>query len=465
MTPATLPAAAPPTDPTAARAVPPYPDQAYAWYVVVVLLLAYILAFVDREIINLLVPDIKASLGINDTQVSLLMGGAFAIFYTFFGLLIAWFADRGNRSALLFAGIIFWSLATMTCGLAVTFPLLFFARVAVGAGEATLNPCALSMLKDYFPPDKVGRAIGLYTAGVSSGLGIASIIGGMIYPTLRAAGPVDWPLVGVLEPWQQMFVWVGAPGILVGLLLLTVREPARREFVETGRQTEASSLWATFAHVFKRWRAFILLFLALSGLAIMAYGVGSWTPEFLRRTYQLSDAEYGYWLQVRGYVSIVSGLIGVMVGGWLSDMLQKRYEDGYVRVCLGSFVFLAIGYCSFVLMPTPALAIAMLVPATLGAAAPTAAGAAAVVAIAPPSMRSQCIAMYYFVLNAIGFFIGPTAVAILTDYVFGDESMLRYSMLVVAAVVSIGGALLLTWCLPHFRAAVRESRTWTAEGA
>ena len=95
----------------------------------------------------------------------------------------------------------------------------------------------ISMLKDYFPPDKVGRAIGLYTAGVSSGLGIASIIGGMIYPTLRAAGPVDWPLVGVLEPWQQMFVWVGAPGILIGLLLLTVREPARREFVETGRQT------------------------------------------------------------------------------------------------------------------------------------------------------------------------------------------------------------------------------------
>ena len=106
MTPATLPAAAPPADPATVRPVPPYPDQAYAWYVVVVLLLAYIIAFIDREIINLLVPDIKASLGINDTQMSLLMGGAFAIFYTFFGLLIAWFADRGNRRALLFAGII-----------------------------------------------------------------------------------------------------------------------------------------------------------------------------------------------------------------------------------------------------------------------------------------------------------------------------------------------------------------------
>ena len=448
-----------------APAAPPYPNQAYAWYVVVVLLLAYIIAFVDREIINLLVPDIKASLGINDTQMSLLMGGAFAIFYTFFGLLIAWFADRGNRRGLLFAGIVFWSFATMTCGLAVTFPLLFFARVAVGAGEATLNPCALSMLKDYFPPDKVGRAIGLYTAGVSSGLGIASIIGGMIYPKLREAGPVEWPVVGVLEPWQQMFVWVGAPGLIIGLLLLTVREPPRREFLETGRRPEASPLWATFGHVFSRWRAFILLFLALSGLAIMAYGVGAWVPEFLRRTYGLSDAEYGYWLQVRGYVSIAAGLVGVMVGGWLSDIFQKRYEDGYVRVCLGSFVLVAIGFCGFVLMPTPALAMAMLVPATLGAAAPTAAGAAAVVSIAPASMRSQVIAMYYFVLNAVGFFVGPTSVALLTDYVFGDESLLRYSMLVVAAAVSVISALLLNWCLPHFRAAVREARGWTARAA
>jgi MFS family permease len=452
-------------DKPAAAAAPPYPHPAYAWYVVVVLLLAYILAFVDREIIALLVPGIKATLGINDTQMSLLMGGAFAIFYTFFGLLIAWFADRGNRRWLLLAGIMFWSVATMACGLAVTFPLLFLARVAVGAGEATLNPCALSMLKDYFPPDKVGRAIGLYTAGVSSGSGIAFMIGGLVYPKLQAIGPVVWPIVGTVEPWQQVFFYVGAPGLLIGLLLLTVREPARREFLESGKKPEASPLWATFSHVFTRWRAFIVLFVALSGLAIMAYGVGFWIPEFLRRTYGLSNEELGHWVQLRGVVTIVFGLIGVVAGGWLCDILQKRHEDGYVRVCLASFIFLAIGYCSFVLMPTPALAVAFLIPATLGAAAPTAAGAAAVVAIAPPNMRSQCIAMYYFVLNAVGFFIGPTAVAVLTDYVFVDESQLRYSMFVVAAVVSVGGALLLVYNLPHFRAAVREARQWTARGA
>lgn len=436
----------------------PYPSQAYSWYVVCVLLAAYILAFVDREIIAQLVPGIKASLHISDTQMSLLLGAAFAIFYTFFGVLIASFADRGNRRNLLFVGIVFWSLMTMMCGVAMTFPLLFIARVGVGAGEATLNPCALSMLKDYFPPDRIGRAIGLYTAGVSSGSGIAFIIGGTFYPAIQAAGPAHWPILGVVEPWQQMFIYVGAPGLLIALLLLTVREPMRRELADAATKAVASPIGKTLAFVVTRWRAFLVLFFALAGLAIMAYGIGFWIPEFLRRTYGLNPEQLGYWLKWRGIVSIIFGLIGVVTGGWMCDIFQKRYEDGYVRVCIVSFVVMAIGYCGFVLMPTPELAIAFLIPATLGAAAPTAAGAAAVVSIAPATMRSQCVAIYYFILNAVGFFIGPSSVAILTDYYFRDEAMLRYSMLIVAVGVSIVCFMLLIYNLPHFRAAAREAK-------
>ena len=442
----------------------PYPSAAYSWYVVVVLLAAYILAFVDREIIAQLVPGIKATLHISDTQMSLLLGAAFAIFYTFFGVLIASFADSSNRRNLLFFGIVFWSLMTMMCGVAMTFPLLFIARVGVGAGEATLNPCALSMLKDYFPPDRLGRAIGLYTAGVSSGSGIAFIIGGTFYPAIQAAGPVHWPIVGTVEPWQQMFIYVGAPGLLIALLLLTVREPVRRELTDATQKIVASPISKTLAHLLHRWRAFIVLFFALAGLAIMAYGVGFWIPEFLRRTYALDPEQLGYWLKWRGIVSIIFGLIGVVVGGWLCDIFQNRYEDGYVRVCIVSFVVMAVGYCGFVMMPTPALAIAFLIPATLGAAAPTAAGAAAVVSIAPANMRSQCVAIYYFILNAVGFFIGPSSVALLTDYYFHDESQLRYSMFIVALSVSIYGFALLIYNLPHFRAAAREAKANAAAG-
>ncbi|MFM8517450.1 MAG: spinster family MFS transporter [Nevskiaceae bacterium] len=442
----------------------PYPNPIYAWYVVVILLLAYILAFVDREIIALLVPDIKASLQISDTQMSFLLGGAFAVFYTFFGVMIAWFADRGNRRWLVFAGVTFWSIMTAACGFSTSYAALFLARVGVGAGESALNPSALSMLNDYFPPDRIGRAVGLYTAGVSSGSGIAFIFGGALYPKLKEAGPVELPLLGWHEPWQLMFIYVGLPGLLIALLVLTIREPIRREFLLTGRKPEASPVLQTMRYLIARWRAFLVLFFALSGLAIMAYGIGFWIPEFLRRTYNLSPQELGYWIQWRGVITIAFGLIGVLVGGWMCDYFQKRYEDGYVRVCLVSFLVMAFGYCLFTLMPTPLLAVLFLIPATLGAAAPTAAGAAAVVSIAPPTMRAQCVAFYYFILNAVGFFIGPTAVALVTDFYFADESQLRYSMFVVAAAVSVIGTLLLVYNLPHFRAAAREAKQWT-EGA
>jgi MFS family permease len=436
----------------------PYPRPAYSWYVVVVLLLAYILAFIDREVIALLVPDIKRDLQISDTQMSFLLGGAFAVFYTFFGVLIAWLADSGNRRWLIFAGVTVWSAMTMLCGVATSYWGLFAARVGVGAGEAALNPPAMSLLKDYFPPDRLGRAIGLYTAGVSSGSGLAFIIGGSVYPRVVAAGPADWPIVGIVQPWQQMFIWVGLPGVVIALLLLTIREPVRREFLRTGQVQRASPVWETMRFLGQRWRAFIVLFFALSVLAIMAYGIGFWIPEFLRRTYALSPEELGTYVQWRGVVTIVFGLIGVIGGGWLCDVLQRKYDDGYVRVCLIAFVFMTIGYSLFALMPTPTLAILLLIPASLGAAAPTAAGAAAVVAIAPPTMRAQITAFYYFTLNFVGFFIGPTAVALVTDYYFADEAQLRYSLASVAAFFSVVGFGLLLFNRRHFAAAIREAR-------
>ncbi len=438
----------------------PYPRPAYAWYVVVVLLLAYILAFVDREIIAQLVPAIKKSLVVSDTQMSLILGGAFAIFYCFCGIPLAWLADRGNRRWLIFGGVTLWSLMTCACGLAGSYTQLFLARVGVGAGEGALNPPALSLLKDYFPKEKLGRAIGLYTAGVSSGSGLAFIIGGMLYPVVVARGPQTWPMVGTLEPWQQMFIYVGLPGLMIAALILTIREPVRRESLNPAVRIAAASTWQVLAFLFKRWRSFIVLFFALSVLAIMAYGIGLWIPAFLGRSYGLSDAQVGHYIQLRGVVAIIFGMIGVVGGGWLCDVFQRRFDDGYVRVCLIAFVFMGIGYGTFTLMPTPELAILMLIPATLGAAAPTAAGAAAVISIAPPHMRAQITALYYLVLNFVGLFVGPTAIALVTDYYFKDESKIRYSMWIVATLFSIIGILLLLYNRRHFRTAVQEARSW-----
>lgn len=430
--------------------LPPYPRPAYAWYVVAVLLVAYIFAFIDRDVIALLVQPIKADLEISDTQMSFLLGGAFALFYTFFGIPIAWLADRWNRKIIIFLGVFTWSIMTALCGLAGSYGALFLARMGVGVGEAALNPPALSLLKDYFPPERLGRAIGLYTAGISCGTGVGSFLSATIYPSIAAAGAITLPLAGTVQPWQFMFILVGLPGVLVALAVLTIREPVRRD---TGASAVPVALWTTLSYVANRWRVYILLFLALSVLAILNYGVGYWLPEFLRRTYNLDTAEMSYFLQARGIVLIVVGLASVLVAGYLCDRFRTRYADGYLRVALIGFAFLLVGYTAIPLMPTPELAIAAMVVATIGGAMPTTAGAAAVVGIAPANMRAQITALYYFTLNLIGLTIGPTTVALLTDYVFGNEADLYKSLAVVSFTSCVIGLALMLWCRPHYRRA------------
>ena len=437
----------------------PYPKSSYAWYVVSVLLIAYVLAFIDRDVMAIMVKDIEATLNISDTQMSLLLGGAFAIFYTLCGAGIAWLADRGNRRILIICGVSVWSIMTCGCGLVTAYWPLFLTRVGVGAGEGALNPSALSVIKDYFPPHRIGRALGLYSAGVSVGAGVAYLLGGTLYGHLKQAGPQSFPLLGTLEPWQQMFFIVGLPGILVALLLITIREPVRRESLGSVKPLAPATFFQTLAYVGVRWRAFVVLFLALSVMAVMAYGFGFWIPESLRRSYHLTDQQYVHWLQVRGVLNMTVGFVGVIFGGMLADYLQQRYDDGYLRVCIISFVLMAIGYVGFTLMPTPGLAMMMLVPAFIGGGAPTAAGSAAIVSLAPAHMRAQIIALYYFTINFIGFFVvGPTAVALLTDHYFHDRSMLRWSMMIVAGTTISLGLIALLWNRPHFRAAIAESR-------
>ena len=426
---------------------------------VAVLLVAYILAFVDREVITLLVPGIKKSLSISDTGMSLILGASFALFYTLFGVLIAWFADNGNRRWIIFSGVAVWSVMTMACGTATSYLGLFAARVGVGAGEAALTPPALSLFKDYFPPHRLGRAIGLYSAGVSCGGGLAYIIGGTVYPAVLAAGAGYWPVVGMVEPWQKMFILVGLPGIALALLILTIREPARREFVLTGIRARAAPIGTTLRYVFQQRRTYIVFYLGISVLGVMAYGVGFWIPELLRRTYHLDPAELGKFIRLRGYIVIPFGLLGGVAGGWLADYWQRRYDDGYLRVCIFSYVLLGMGYVGLCFMPSPGLALLWLIPGTLGGAMPTAAGSAAIVAIAPPQMRAQITALYYFSISFIGLCIGTPSVGVLTDYVFRDEAELRYSLAIVAGVAALGGIVLLNYNRRAFRSRIAEARS------
>ena len=202
---------------------------AYHWYVVGVLTFAYLVSFLDRQILALMVAPIQADLSLSDTQMSLLMGLAFSIFYVFMAVPLGRLADQTVRRNIIIGGVTLWSAMTAACGLAGNYWHLFLARMGVGVGEASLTPSATSMIADYFPPGVRGKALATYNAGVSLGTGFAMVFGGMVITYVSTSERHVLPIIGSVAAWQYVFFLVALPGLLVVLLMLTVREPARQE--------------------------------------------------------------------------------------------------------------------------------------------------------------------------------------------------------------------------------------------
>lgn len=441
---------------------PPYPSNRYAWYVVVVLTVAYILSFLDRQIMALMVQPIKRDLGISDTQMSLLLGLAFAIFYTILGLPIGRLADRASRRGIIGVGITLWCLMTAACGLAHSYWTLFLARIGVGVGEATLAPSALSLISDYFPKEKRGQAISFYNSGVGFGAAVAMILGGQVIQFVSQAPPVTLPLVGQLYAWQTVFLVVGLPGLFVGLLMLTVKEPYRRGKMKLQTamgETEEIPISEVVAFLKKRWKMFASHFVGMSVVTILGYAYFSWLPTTFIRTWGWSIGQISL---AYGIIMIITVPLGVNFGGWLADrMYQNGRKDAHMRSNLiGVTIFMAGPYVLVPLMPTPEIALGVLVFGSIGGAWVTAMGAASLMMVCPNQMRGQISALYYFVISLLGLTVGPSAVAIVTDFVFKDEMMLRYSLALTCGVACVVAIVVLTYNLKLYRAAVIEAEVW-----
>ncbi|MEM6934857.1 MAG: MFS transporter [Pseudomonadota bacterium] len=433
-----------------------YPSASYAWYVVSVLTLAYVISFIDRQILALLVGPIKADLGLTDTQMSLLMGLAFGVFYTLMGIPLGRLADRASRRALIAAGITVWSLMTAACGLARGYVQLFIARVGVGVGEASLSPSALSLISDYFPQHKRGRAIGLYQMGVSVGAGMAMILGGAVIGFASAGGDTMLPLVGAVKPWQLVFMLVGLPGIGVALLMATVREPRRRGMLKGG--PAKLPLKFVIGYLVERKRVFGRLFVGMSVVTIVGYAYFSWIPTMFIRTFGWSIGQVGY---SYGVLLLIAGPLGVNAAGWLADHLyQEGYPDAHLRTVLTGVLITLVTAPLMPLMPTATTAMIMLVPASIGPAMATATGASALMMITPNQMRGQTSAVYLFVISILGLTVGPTAVALITDFIYQDESALRYSIAWVSGIGAVFSTVVLFLNLRPYRDAVAESSSW-----
>ena len=420
---------------------------AYAWYVVVVLLIAQGFSFLDRMIMGLLVGPIRASFDISDTQYSLLAGFAFSLFYAVMGIPLARIADAGNRRNLIAAGIAVWSAMTALCGLAKGFWGLFLARVGVGVGEAALGPAAYSILADYFPKSSLARALSVYMLGVTFGSGAAYMLGGAVVGYVQGMDAIQLPVFGAMEGWQLTFLIVGLPGLLVSLLVIaTVREPARKG---VGENPDAFPIRDVVAYVWGRRGGYGALIMGVAIFVMVVYALNLWGPTYFIRTFGYDPATAGLRF---GIVMIVFGSAGLLLAGTVADRLLARgVRDAYARVILLSIVALtpfgvALGFVQNDILALFTIGIAIFFSAFQGGLT-----AGSIQLMTPNRMRGQVSAVYFLMSNLIGLGLGPTVVAVCTDYVFASDAAIGQSIALVTAVLCPVSAVVLWRGLPHIR--------------
>lgn len=433
-----------------------YPSGLRAWTTVAILMVAYVLSFIDRQILNLLVGPIRRDLVISDTQMSLLMGLSFALFYTVCGIPLGRLADTRSRRGLIAIGVLFWSVATAACGLARLYWQFLVCRIGVGVGEAALSPAAYSLIADSFPQERRATAISVYSMGVYLGSGLAFLLGGLVIKFASAQGDMHLPLLGDVRPWQLIFLILGGAGVLFTLLMLAVCEPARRgvgagvavPFAEVGRYIRANRR-TVLCHNF-----------GFAGLAFAGYGSAAWIPTFFIRTYGWDAGHVGV---VYGSIVAVFGCLGIVFGGRLADRMARRgCCDANMRVGL----FAALGALPLVLL-FPLLdnanwVTALMAPTVFFLSMPFGVAPAAIQEIMPNAMRGQASAIYLFVITLIGLGLGPTAVALVTDFVFADDQALRYSLLIVTSLAVASSVVLLWMGLKPYRESVERLKQWVA---
>lgn len=411
-----------------------YPPSRAAWSTVFLLTLAYIFSFVDRYILGLLIEPIKADLGLSDAQIGLLLGFAFAIFYATMGLPLGWLADRWRRTWIVGIGIAIWSAATVASGFAKNFIHLFFARMTVGAGEATLSPCAMSIIADSFPKEKRGRPIGFYSSALSIGAGLASLIGAAVLAWANTTSSISLPGLGELRPWQFTFIIVGAPGLLVALPFFMMREPARNTASAEDASQMGSSPFDMLWYFFKYFGTFATFLSLVCVMTIIAYSQG-WYAAMFTRTWGWPAEQYAL---INGIVTLALGPATVNAAGWLSDRwTQKGRRDAPLMIMIVAAIVMVPTAAIAPLMPSPEIAFGVLALNTISIAALSAVSVTALLNIVPSRIRAQIVALYYMAISFAGLFLGPQSVGLLSTHVFGEDG-LRYA---VAAVPVIFGTI------------------------
>lgn len=419
----------------------------------VVLTLAYLLAYCDRTIVTILVAPFKRDLGFSDSQVGLLIGFSFAIFYSVAGLPLGRITDRFNRRNLIIAGVLIWSAATTACGLVNDLPKLFMARVCVGAGEACIVPAALSMIADYFAPRGRAKAVALFVCGAPLGSGLAYLLGGVL---LGRGERGDLPhAVSVLTrfPWQLIFLLLGLLGVLVVVLLSFIREPPRRGDARSrSLVNKDNSLKELITHH----RSLLVgLIIGPAIMSIAFYALLAWGPTVAVRRFGWAPGDIALWFTPLG---IISGLLGPWIAAWSGTRLTRAGRtDGLMRAAVYLAAIAGPVAVAAMAVPFGGLAIGLMFTSIGLMIAVITLPQVAIQYIMPSQVRGQVTALFVFSANIIGFGLGPTIVAVVTDHLLHRDSSLNVSLAIVCGLATLTGGFMTLARLPHYRAYVASS--------
>lgn len=391
--------------------------------VVGVFFLAAVVSYTDRLVLSALIEPIKSSLGVGDSAVSLLQGAAFAAVYVVAGLWLGRAADQHNRVTILIAGSTVWCVGTMACGLAPSYETLFLARIIVGIGEAALAPAAVSIISDIFPAERRGSAISAFMLGFVIG-GPASIsIGSFL---LAAAGREEFasvPFISQLAPWRMVLVLLGLGGLIVPVLLMWVREPAR------GVPVSPRSLAPLLKSLGRNGQQLLPLYGALALLAIGDYALLSWMSAVLSRRFLLAPDRVG---TLFGLTTAFAAALGCLLGGPGSDLMARRYDLAGRFRWAGWAAALASICVAGVAAENLWLSLFGLGSWSLFSTMGSIGGVAALQGLLPDEMRGIGIALMAFMNTLLGLGLGPTLVAVLTDHAYRSDIAVGYSIISVA---------------------------------
>lgn len=425
-----------------------FPTPKYAWTLVAFLTLAYISSFIDRYILGLLIDPIKADTGASDFQMGLL-SSAFTWVYALAALPLGFMVDRRSRTKLVAVGVFLWSAATIWTGVAKSFFQLFLARMSVGIGEAVLSPAAFSMIGDSFPKERRGLPIAVYSMALVIGASVANLLSGGILKWARTVGEVSLPVIGEIATWQFIFLVVGAPGFLLTLVFLLLREPKRIE----SSPRDGASLKDAFTWIGGNAAAFFTFVPIFMCMVAIAYGQFFNAPMF-SRTYGWDPANYAL---INGFsILAISPITYIFAGKYSDRRVSKGDRTAPLKLAiLGLFIMIPSATIA-PLLPTGVMAFSLLCVTTVGIGLVSATGVNALLAIVPGDIRGVVVAVYYFFISFIGGALSPPLIGWINDAHFAGEG-LRYAMAIFPLVFGIPVMLLSFVTLRFYRDALARA--------